>query len=159
MKQSEARKAQMRAYSRRRSAEKRATKSSEYAEYNQQWLRENPRNVLVNRARSRANKQGVPFDLTVAGLYWPTHCPVLGLALRYERGTGVVKGGRPESASLDRIDPTKGYVPSNVRVISWRANKLKADATLCELEKLVAYVRQETMVALSETPVEPLKTQ
>ena len=41
------------------------------------------------------------------------------------------------SASLDRIEPARGYTPDNVWVISWRANHIKADASLGELEILV----------------------
>ncbi|MCA3718382.1 MAG: hypothetical protein IM674_09025 [Brevundimonas sp.] len=40
------------------------------------------------------------------------------------------------SPSLDRIDPHKGYVPSNVRVISDRANRLKGDRSLSEIQAL-----------------------
>jgi hypothetical protein len=45
------------------------------------------------------------------------------------------------SPSLDRIDTSKGYVKGNVWVISWRANKLKSDATLAELESIVLALR------------------
>jgi hypothetical protein len=37
----------------------------------------------------------------------------------------------------DRKDNARGYVKDNVRVISWRANRLKSDATLEELRLLV----------------------
>jgi hypothetical protein len=48
----------------------------------------------------------------------------------------------PNSPSLDRIDNTKGYVPGNVWVISWRANDLKRNATLEELKLLVAALEE-----------------
>jgi hypothetical protein len=38
--------------------------------------------------------------------------------------------------TLDRVDPVCGYVPGNVWVISWRANRLKQDASLDELRML-----------------------
>ena len=44
------------------------------------------------------------------------------------------------SPSLDRIDNTKGYIKGNVKVISWRANAIKKDATLEELKALVNYL-------------------
>jgi hypothetical protein len=41
---------------------------------------------------------------------------------------------------LDRIDNSKGYVPSNIAVISMRANMIKNNATLAELKAIVAYI-------------------
>jgi hypothetical protein len=63
-----------------------------------------------------------------------THCPLLGIELTYAPFTGPT----PQNyASLDKIDPTKGYVPGNVQILSFRANSLKADSSLEELELLV----------------------
>ena len=63
-----------------------------------------------------------------------THCPLLGIELTYDAYTGPT----PQNyASLDRIDPTKGYVPGNVQILSFRANTLKADASIEELELLI----------------------
>lgn len=45
------------------------------------------------------------------------------------------------SPSLDRVDNTRGYVPGNVLVISWKANQIKSNATLAELESIVAWLR------------------
>ncbi len=57
--------------------------------------------------------------------------------------------------SLDRIDNSKGYIPGNVAVISWRANLIKNSSTLEELEAVVAWLRVETKrqadSALNET--------
>lgn len=46
-----------------------------------------------------------------------------------------------ESASLDRFDNTKGYIRSNVKIISNRANELKSDGTLEEFIRLVEYLK------------------
>jgi len=63
-----------------------------------------------------------------------THCPLLGIELTYAPYTGPT----PQNyASLDKIDPAKGYVPGNVQILSFRANSLKADATIEELELLL----------------------
>lgn len=47
------------------------------------------------------------------------------------------KSHRP---SLDRTDNRKGYVRGNVRVISFRANQIKNDASADELRALAEYV-------------------
>lgn len=90
----------------------------------------------LHEARRRARDRGYEFTLTVQDIAVPTQCPVLGIPI-------AVSDGRPgpNSPSLDRVDSTKGYTPDNVRVISWRANKIKGDATPEELERVAAYAR------------------
>lgn len=43
------------------------------------------------------------------------------------------------SPSIDRIDNSKGYIPTNIVVISNRANLLKKDATLDELVAIAEF--------------------
>jgi len=66
----------------------------------------------------------------------PAVCPLLGTPLN-------ASGRRfdANNPSIDRIIPTLGYVPGNVWVISWRANAIKHDATLEELESIVRGLR------------------
>lgn len=52
-------------------------------------------------------------------------------------GVKMVRGGS-YAPSIDKIIPALGYVPGNVMVISLRANTLKNNATLAELQTLVA---------------------
>lgn len=89
---------------------------------------------LVSEAARRAKAKGIEFSLTVEALGRPpTHCPVFGTELVYQ-----ARGGRLDnSASLDRIDTRHGYTPGNVWLISWRANQLKNEASLTELQQLV----------------------
>jgi hypothetical protein len=64
-----------------------------------------------------------------------THCPLLGIELSYEKYPG---NAAPDNyASLDKIDPSKGYVVGNVQIVSFRANTLKNSATLDELKLIV----------------------
>jgi hypothetical protein len=47
------------------------------------------------------------------------------------------------SPSLDRIDPSRGYIPGNVQVISNRANLLKRDGTLREIVLLGRWATEQ----------------
>jgi hypothetical protein len=63
---------------------------------------------------------------------WPVDglCPALGVEM---------KDG--ESApSLDRIDPSFGYVPGNIAVISKRANTIKTNATTDEVRRVAEWM-------------------
>lgn len=60
-------------------------------------------------------------------------------------------GGRDNhSPTLDRIDNTKGYVIGNVMWISWRANRLKGDATIQELTRFVHFYNGLLKIDLTE---------
>lgn len=81
--------------------------------------------------------KGLEFSLTEADLVIPTHCPILGIELAYNFGKGRALAN---SFSLDRIDNTKGYVPGNVAVISWRANMIKSSGTAEEHRRIAAWM-------------------
>lgn len=102
----------------------------------QSWRKENPAKYLWGLARHRAKKRNVYFDLLPEDIQVPTHCPVFGIPLVI--GTSGSQGGSDNSPSLDRIDPSRGYVKDNVRVTSWKANNIKGGATLADLQVVVA---------------------
>lgn len=77
-------------------------------------------------------------DIEKSDLAIPTHCPVFGIPLFYSPG-----GRTNNSFSLDRVDNSRGYVKGNVRVISFRANQMKGDLTIDEVENLLAYMKGE----------------
>jgi len=89
-----------------------------------------PRMTILERARKRARRQGLPYSLRRQDISLPPRCPVLGISLR------VGQSRSPASPSLDRIDPDQGYVPGNVRVISDYANKLKGNRRLADIRSL-----------------------
>lgn len=59
----------------------------------------------------------------------PDICPALGMPLNYA-GTGQEGWSKKDdSASIDRVDNNVGYVEGNMQVISWKANRIKTNAT------------------------------
>jgi hypothetical protein len=89
-----------------------------------------PHKAILERARKRARRQGLPYSLRRQDVTLPARCPVLGISLR------VGQSRSPASPSLDRIDPRQGYIPGNVRIISDHANKLKGNRRLEDIRSL-----------------------
>ena len=119
-------------------------KANNYTKW-QKWYRghreRDPLHFLWRSARKRARKAALEFSITEVDLLVdgkiPEFCPVFHVKLRYGGGTRKL---HDDSASLDCIDNTVGYVPGNVRVISFRANAIKRDATLEEIQQIAAYM-------------------
>lgn len=113
--------------------------SQEYMrKYNREYVRKNKRQIMLKTAKWRAEKAGVPCTITIEDIVIPELCPVLGIPLQI--GT---RGFTNNSPTLDRIRPELGYVPGNVAVISLRANRIKNDAGLVELEAVANWLREQ----------------
>ncbi len=91
---------------------------------------------VIAKAKNRAKNEGVPFDLTVADVSFPTRCPVFDILLCYSNKVHA----RDNSPSFDKVIPERGYVRGNVRIISHRANRLKSDCTITELRQILNYM-------------------
>lgn len=82
------------------------------------WLK-----VLPVRARAR----GLDFNLTESSFpeFLPIKCPFTGIKLEY------LTENRPNrnTASIDRIDNTKGYVHGNIQIVSYFYNSTKSNTT------------------------------
>lgn len=94
---------------------------------------------LVRGAKQRASKQKIPFNIDYTDIVIPEYCPLLGIKLVKHLGSGGKK--HDDSPSIDRIIPSLGYIKGNVWVISDKANRIKSDATIEELELLVRNLR------------------
>lgn len=96
-----------------------------------------PEASLWDVARKRSKARGIPFSITTQDIVIPTHCPVFGIPL-----TRCGSSLYPDTMTLDRVIPQLGYIPGNVEVISFRANRLKSNATWRELQLLSDYMRK-----------------
>jgi hypothetical protein len=92
---------------------------------------------MLARARHRAKKNNLPFNIELSDIIIPETCPLLGIKL--ESNTDKTS---PNNPSLDKIIPELGYVKGNIWVVSLRANKLKNDASLQELQTLVENLKK-----------------
>jgi len=93
----------------------------------------------ISSTRTRARLRGLEHNIDRQYLmdimgytrfdYWKPEkeiCPALGIPYDFmARG----KGGRYNSKSVDRIDPTKGYIKGNIRFISRQANSMILSST------------------------------
>lgn len=85
------------------------------------------RNKLYNSATKRIN-ENINFDIISEDIKLVKTCPFLNIPLEYNNSKMT-----KYSASLDRIDPLKGYIKDNIQVISHLANRMKNSATPEEL--------------------------
>lgn len=96
------------------------------------YYMENRDRYLYNKCKERCKRDNIQFDIDLSDISIPEYCPILGIKL-----TSVLGNGQLETnASLDRIDPAKGYIKGNVQVMSRKANTMKSNATK---EELIAF--------------------
>ena len=95
--------------------------------YNKWYNINNWEQRLWYTAKQRAEKRNLEFTIQKTDIKIPTHCPYLKIELTKGNGRDV------STASLDRIDPLIGYIPTNIQVISDLANRMKSNATIEQL--------------------------
>jgi len=88
-------------------------------------------------SKARAKKSGIGFSISEEDIIIPENCPVLGIPLHR-----CQKDNWNNSPSIDRIDNSKGYTKDNIVIVSRRANILKKDATIEELQKLASFYQK-----------------
>lgn len=98
---------------------------------------------IFDRARSRASKKGLDFDIEVSDIVIPEFCPALGIPL--VRATGHLTDNSP---SIDRIDSTKGYIKGNIAIISNRANRIKSNSTPTELRRIANWAEDTLLCGI-----------
>jgi hypothetical protein len=120
--------------------------SPQRKEFHKQWLKdkkkEDPCRFIFYSAKQRSKAANVVFNITkqdVLDVYpRDNKCPMLGLTLKIN-----TEKTKENSPSLDRIVPEKGYVKNNIIIISHKANRIKNNASLEDLERIVEYLKLE----------------
>ena len=88
---------------------------------------------LLDGAKQRAKTYNRDFNLEVSDIIIGNVCPVL------KQPFG--KSNTEMAPTLDRINNGYGYVKGNVRVISKKANRLKSNASIEDVEKVLDYMK------------------
>lgn len=104
------------------------------------WYRANKKRAILHVCKRRAKVRGVPFSLVEDDIQIPTVCPVFGTPLVIEHGKASAN-----SPSVDRIVNECGYVPSNIVVVSAKANSIKGDRSLSDLQTRLADLKRTTI--------------
>tara|TARA_R100000315_G_C5233914_1_gene145005 strand:- start:1823 stop:2689 length:867 start_codon:yes stop_codon:yes gene_type:complete len=89
-------------------------------------------------ARGRAKSKGLPFTLNEEDVVIPDKCPVFGIDI----DVGAAKYA-PNIPSIDRVVPELGYTKENIRIVCYRANRLKNNASFEELELIYNWMKKE----------------
>ncbi len=84
----------------------------------QKWRKANPFKYALSTIKNRSNKKGVSFDLTEEYLFrlWNDCagiCPMTGVPM-----LKTSNGNNPFMMSIDRLDPEKGYIKGNIRLVN-----------------------------------------
>lgn len=106
-------------------------------EYQREYRKLYPEAQLWSSAKFRSKRDGIEFSINRSDISIPDKCPIYGIPLIASIGHGPTLN----SPTLDRVDPTKGYVKDNVRVISHKANAKKQNNTIEDLELLLRYAK------------------
>jgi len=109
--------------------------------YNRDYRINHKERAMLIAARMRSKTGNLEFNITEEDIVIPEFCPVLGIKIVNDNDKLL-----DNSPSLDRIDPTKGYVKGNVCVISGRANTIKNKGSIEEHKKIVQYMNKNLML-------------
>lgn len=104
-------------------------------QYEKNRRRKNPVHNLFKRVERRCREIGIPFYLREEDVVIPWLCPVLGIELSQD-------GTKDQLPTIDRIDPNGVYSKENIIVMSMRANRIKNDASLDELKKIILFLER-----------------
>jgi len=95
---------------------------------------------MMNALKKRAKLKDLEVSVTIDDLFtlYIEYCPVFGIRLNWNN-----RKPQNDSPSLDRIDINKGYIRGNVAIVSMRANRVKDNATIEELEIVLDWMKRK----------------
>lgn len=125
--------------SKRTREEKAATYFKKWGDVDQDLYDE--KRIKYRAKKANAERIGIEFTIPFSEIEFPTHCPVLGMELDY-----FAEGVQENSVSFERLNHAVGYVVGNVKIVSWRANRIKNNGTAAEHRLIADYIDKHTEV-------------
>ena len=102
--------------------------------------KKNPIPQMLSNSKIRAKAKKIPHNITANDIkkIWPKDniCPVLKIPFEMGFKMGKTKSMAP---SLDRIIPSEGYVQGNIVAVCDIVNRLKSDASLDDMKKILSF--------------------
>ena len=96
---------------------------------------------LVSVHRYQCKKKDLPFDLDKKWLLEKikntTKCECCGKPIYIN-----INGNSDKKWQLDKVEPSKGYIKSNIAIICRRCNRIKSSATINDILMITKYVLQ-----------------
>ena len=92
---------------------------------------------MAASAKKRSTALGLDYNISTSYLIEisPVICPILGVEIKYGGGDRD-----HNSASIDRVDSSKGYTKDNVQIVSLLANLMKSNANVMQMRKFAKWV-------------------
>lgn len=97
---------------------------------------ENLEKMMLKRTKYKCEIEDIPFNLELSDIIIPEYCPILEVKMIPYTYT---------AASIDRIVPELGYTKGNIWIISRKANVMKNDANLKELEIFCKNIKEKIL--------------
>lgn len=106
------------------------------------YIEKNRAAYLISSVKRRCQKKGIPFDLDLhekelSARISLMRCEITGFPLRAKHGKQYYN-----SPSIDRIDPLKGYLYSNVRIVCFAINAAMGQWGLEKLETIIKHWKE-----------------
>ena len=101
-------------------------------EIRRRYEEKDPVRFLLHSSKYNAKAKGLEWNLSREDIVIPSVCPVFQVP--FEKGTWY-------AMSVDRIDPSKGYIPGNIQIISRLANSMKQNATSSQLKLFANWIQ------------------
>lgn len=95
---------------------------------------------IFSTSKTRAKKRNLDFNLELDDIFIPDFCPVLNIKIDKRLFKHSKRRPLDNSATLDRIDSSKGYIKGNIAVISYLANSIKNEGNADEHDAIATFI-------------------